>query len=170
MILLSAFLAFLSPPEEGGLNKERNADNNIIIINYTLRDIMPHQLKNMSEWYKLMCGCECCISAKIMHSSLLTWRYFHMKQLKDRSHNTQNRRSGQIASRIFETYNNNVRPYGCNIQNTAAGMDMENFAPILLHIMRCLTGNVCYVVVINAPVWSYPVRSKIETLQTHAQQ
>ena len=59
-----------------------------------------------------MCGCEFCISAKSMHSYLLTWRDSHIKHLKDISHNEKNRRSGELSSRLFETYKNDVRPHG----------------------------------------------------------
>ena len=71
-----------------------------------------------------MCSCECCVSAKIIHSSLLTLKYFCMKNRKDRIHNAQNRRSGEISGRIFETYNNYVQPHSCHIYNTSVDMDM----------------------------------------------
>ena len=57
----------VSPPEEGGLKEAIDADNNIIISDSTLRKILPPQLNNMAYQYKGMCGCECYISAKIMH-------------------------------------------------------------------------------------------------------
>ena len=59
-----------------------------------------------------MCGCECCISAKSIYYYFLTWYDFNLKQLKDRIHNAQIRRSGEISSRIFETYRNEVRSQG----------------------------------------------------------
>ena len=34
-----------------------------------------------------MCGCDCCISSKSMHSYLLTWSNSRLRHLKDRSHN-----------------------------------------------------------------------------------
>ena len=71
-----------------------------------------------------MCGCECCIFSKSIHFPLLTWKDFRLKHLKDRSQNSQNRRSGEISSCIFERYNNTVRPHGCHIHNTYTGMDM----------------------------------------------
>ena len=60
-----------------------------------------------------------------MHSSLLTWRDHCLKQIKDRSHNRQNRRYGKISSHIYETYNNAVRPHSFHIFNTAVDMSME---------------------------------------------
>ena len=59
------------PPEDGVIKEARDADNNIIISDSTLLSIVPAQLKKMSTRYKVMCGCECCISANIIHSSLL---------------------------------------------------------------------------------------------------
>ena len=46
-----------------------------------------------------MCGCECLIYAKGIHSSLLSWRDSYFKKLKDLIQNYQKRRSGgnQIA-------------------------------------------------------------------------
>ena len=55
------------PPEEVGLKEERYSDNNIIISDSDLRNILPPQLKKMTYQYKFLCGCECCISTKIMN-------------------------------------------------------------------------------------------------------
>ena len=52
----------------GGLKEARYEDDNIIISDSTLRSLFPPQLKNMSSRYKVMRGCECCITAKSMHS------------------------------------------------------------------------------------------------------
>ena len=62
-----------------------------------------------------MYGCECLIYSYSMHMYLLTWRYRHIKKLKDRSQNAQNRKSGELSSHLFETYKNSVRPHGCYI-------------------------------------------------------
>ena len=73
----------VSNPEDSGLNMERYVDNNIIINSSTLRLILQPQLKNMSARYNIMCGCECCIYAKIIHSSLLSQHGHYLKNLKD---------------------------------------------------------------------------------------
>ena len=72
-------------PNDGGIKDAREEDGNIIISEYTLRSLLPPQLKQMSVRYKIMCGCECCISAKSIHSSLLSWRARYLKKLKDKS-------------------------------------------------------------------------------------
>ena len=54
----------VSTPKEGVLKEARDADNNIIIIDNTLCTVLQNQLKKMSARYKVMCGCECYISAK----------------------------------------------------------------------------------------------------------
>ena len=61
--------SMVSHPEEGGLKEVRDADNIIIISDSMLRSIISPQLNNISACYKFMCGCECCISDKIIHSS-----------------------------------------------------------------------------------------------------
>ena len=115
----------VNPTEEGGLKEARDAENNTIISDSTFRNILPPQMKKMTYQYKFMCVCECFIYAKNIHSSLLTWRDRLLKQLKDRSHNTQNKRYGEISSHIFETYINAVQPHGYHIYNTVTEMAME---------------------------------------------
>ena len=44
-----------------------------------MRSLFLSQLKTMSAQYNIMCGCECCISSKIIHSSLLSWRDRYLK-------------------------------------------------------------------------------------------
>ena len=72
-----------------------------------------------------MCGCECCISSKIIHSSPLTWRDHHLKNLIYRSYNAQSKKSGEISIHIFETYNNTVRPNRYYVYNSAEDMATE---------------------------------------------
>ena len=43
-----------------------------------------------------MCDCKCCISAKSIHSSLISWRQ-------------------EKENRIYKTYKNTVMPHGCHI-------------------------------------------------------
>ena len=69
-----------------------------------------------------MCGFECCISAKSMHSSLLSWHDCWFKKLKDLIQNTQNRRYGEKENNIYETYKNTVMPHGRNIYAKAYDM------------------------------------------------
>ena len=63
--------SLVSDPNDGVIKNSRDEDDNIIISDSTLRSLLPPQLKQMSAQYKVMCGCECCISTKIMHFSLL---------------------------------------------------------------------------------------------------
>ena len=65
----------------------------------------------MSTRYKIMCRCECCISAKIIYSSLLSWLDRYFKILKDKSQNSQIRRSSEKAHHIYKTYKNIVMPH-----------------------------------------------------------
>ena len=92
---------------------------------------------------------------------MLTWHACCLKHLKYRSHNAQTRRSVETSGCIFETNKNSVGPHGFNIYNTAVDMDMEKCVPAIINIMSYCTGNVCYVVVINDQVLSYPVSRKI---------
>ena len=64
--------SLVSDPNIGGIKEARNEENNIIISDSTLPMLLPPQLKQMSAQYKVMCGCECFISAKIIQSSLIS--------------------------------------------------------------------------------------------------
>ena len=54
---------------------------------------------NMSSRYKVMWGCECCISAKSMHSSLPSWRNNYLKnsRIKAKILKTEGPEENQIA-------------------------------------------------------------------------
>ena len=75
----------VSDPNDGGLKDARDENGNIIISDYTLRSLLPPQLKQMSARYKIMCGCECCIYAKSIHSSFISWSDRYLKKIKDKS-------------------------------------------------------------------------------------
>ena len=94
----------MSDPNDGGLKDARDEDGKIIISDSTLRSLLPPQLKKMSARYKIMCGCECCIYAKSINSSVLSWRDRYFKRLTDHSQNAQSRRSGERAHQIYTTY------------------------------------------------------------------
>ena len=72
--------SLVGDPNDGGLKDARDENDNIIISDFTLRSLFPPQLKKMSARYKIMCGCECCISDKSIHSSLLSWRDRYLKK------------------------------------------------------------------------------------------
>ena len=72
--------SLVSDPNDGGLKDSRDEDGKIIISDSTLRSLFPPQFKKMSARYKIMCGCEYCISAKSIHSSLLSWRDRYLKK------------------------------------------------------------------------------------------
>ena len=45
-------------------------------------------------------------------------------KIKNQSHTAKNIRSGEMVSRIFETYKNSVIPHGRNIYQTSSDMAM----------------------------------------------
>ena len=124
----------------------------------------------MNSRYKVMCGCECCISAKSMHSSLLTWRDRHLKDLKDRSNNEQNRRSGELSICILKSirimYDLMVVIFTIPLQT----WPRKQCVPVILDIIGYRAGNMCYVVVIISQVFYYPFRRQRKIPQTSFQQ
>ena len=74
--------SLVSDPNDGGIKDARDEYDNIIISDSTLRSMLPSQLKKMATQYKVMCGCECCISTRSIHSSFLSWRDRYLKNSK----------------------------------------------------------------------------------------
>ena len=136
----------LSDPNHGGLKDARDEYGKIIISDSTLRSLLPPQLKQMSARYKVMCGCECCIYDKSIHSLLLSWRDRYLKKLKDKSQNAQSRRSGEKAHHIYTTYKNTVMPHGRHIYAKVSDMasakicaypNSDNELPHWKCVLRC---------------------------------
>ena len=105
----------VSDTYNGGIKEAIGAENNIIISDSTLCSLLPPQLKKISSRYKVMCGYECCISAKSIHYSLLSWSDHYLKNIKDKIQNTQTRRSGGKPNLIYETFKSTVMPHGRHI-------------------------------------------------------
>ena len=72
--------SLVSDPNDGILKDARDEYGKIIISGSTLRSLLLPQLKQISARYKVMCGCECCISDKSIHSSLPSWRDRYLKK------------------------------------------------------------------------------------------
>ena len=60
--------SLLSDHNNGGIKYARDKYDNIIISDSTLRSQFTPQFKKMSARYKVMCGRECCIYDKSIHS------------------------------------------------------------------------------------------------------
>ena len=114
----------VSPLEEGGIKEAIYAENNIIIIDYKLQSILPPQLYKMSTQYKVRCGCELCVSAKIINSPLISLRDCYFRKLNNFSQNAQNRNSGENSNHLFETYKISVIPHGRHIYAKSADIAM----------------------------------------------
>ena len=77
-------------------------EKNNIISGSMLNNILPSQLKKIYAQKKVMSDCECLISTKSTHSSLLSMCDNHPRQLKYPIKNAQNRSSFEMDSDIFE--------------------------------------------------------------------
>ena len=112
----------MSDTNDGALKDTRDKDGKIIITDSIFFALLPPQLRQMSACYKIISGCEWCISGKSIHSSLLSWSDRYLKKLKDQSQDAQSRRSGEKAHHIYTTYKNTVMPHGIHIYATASDM------------------------------------------------
>ena len=100
----------------------------------------------MSARYKIMCGCECFIYVKTIHSLLLSWSDRYLKKIKYQSQNAQSRRSVEKAHHIYTKYKNTVIPHGRHIYTKSSDMvnatmctyPQSNHAlPYLKFVLRC---------------------------------
>ena len=99
-----------------------------------------------------MRGYECCISAKSINLSFLSWRDRYLKKLKDEIQNAQSRRSGEKSHHIYTAYKNTVMPHGCHIYAKASDMEnatmcayphSDNALPHCKCVLRCCTDCPC---------------------------
>ena len=68
------------------------------------------------------------VSVAYLPKAFIRW-YYHgvsvfRRKLKDQICNAQNRRSGEMANRLFETYTNTFMPHGKHMCKTSSDMDM----------------------------------------------
>ena len=152
------------------MKEARYKEYNIIISDSTLYKILPPQLNNMTSQYKAMCGCECCISSKSMHLSLLKWIDRPIKHINDRIHNAKIRRSSELSSRLFETYKMLYDLMDVIFKIMLQIWLRQKCFPVSHNIMGYHTGNVYYAVVRNSPVFVYLVRRQINMQQKRGQQ
>ena len=115
----------MSDPNYGGLKDARDGDDIIIISDSKLSSLLPTQLKQVSAQYKVMCGCECYISAKSIHSSFLSWRVRYLKMLKYQIQNAQNRSSSEKSHHIYETFKNTLMTHGRHIYAKTSDMAQD---------------------------------------------
>ena len=157
----------MSTLEEGVRRDARNVYNNIIISNSTIISIIPPQINKMSAWYKVVCGRECCISAKSIHSSFLSWHGSYLNKLKDLIQNSRNRRSDEMDNSLFETY----KIQECRME--VIYMQNHHTRPWLqcMHIhhhkMHCHNEKFCCVVVLIAHVFIFRANNQIGIILTH---
>ena len=121
-----------------------------------------------------MCGCECCISTKSIHSSLLSWRDRYLKKLKDQSQNAQRRRSWRVwfrgCSMCKQGTNGLVFQWKSTMSSTTSN-DVINVKPncgcsFVMFICNFLIRNIDTWTVITAPqytfqLWKWMLRLRI---------
>ena len=121
----------------------------------------------MSARYKVMCGCEFCISAKITRSPLLSWCDPYLSNLNNLSqiHKTE----GLVKSLI--AYLRHIKTMWCHTDV----IYMQKYLTWLwiqcVHIhhpnIHCHAVNVCCVVVLIAPVLIFYNNNEISIITKH---
>ena len=151
--------------EEGGLKEERYSENNIIISHSTLPNILLTQLKNMTSWYKVMCRCECCISVKSIHSSLLSCHDNVLKNLKIKV--VMRKTEGIMKCPIV--YSIHIKVLSCQMISICFKQHMtwkwQQCVHIHNQIMHYHIRNVCFVVVQNVHGLIFQFHNQIRKIQ-----
>ena len=158
------------PLVEGGIKETIDRQNNIITDESAQCTILPHQLKHMSAYNKVLCGCECWISSKGMHFYLLPWREHYLKKLKTRviTHTIE----GLVVWKFVFLKPKRMLWGHMGIISTKRHQlwPWKKYPPSHLINMCCPTGSMCYEIVTNIEVFSYPVKNwtnmKLKTCPT----
>ena len=114
-----------------------------------------------------MCGCDWYTSVKSIHSSSLSWRDCYLKNIKYLSQNSQNRRSGEMANWIFETYKTIWWRMGVISMQQHLKWTWRQCVYIHHPNMHCHTGNVCCMVVPISQVLIFQSKNHIGIITTH---
>jgi hypothetical protein len=86
---------------------------NVLISDTKLRSMLPKHLRMMSDWYKIMCGCENCIQMYNLQSSYNRFIGYRINDLKDKLSRLNPRtRRGKEAKLELNNYQNKVKPNG----------------------------------------------------------
>lgn len=64
----------IGPPPKGLKDVYQPRTNKLLISESTLRLLLPPQLRPMTMAQKEICGCECCITIKMLHQSLMHYK------------------------------------------------------------------------------------------------
>ena len=111
-----------------------------------------HPNLKISSRHKVMCGRECCISNKIIHSSLLSWRdrYFKKSRIKSKMLKTE----GLSKNKITYIKHIKILSYQMGVIFTPKHMIRKRKKLVHIHIqiMYYHTRNVSCDVVPNVPV------------------
>ena len=70
------------PVNNGGFAGARDQDGKVCISDTMLRNLLPRNLKQMTNSHKQLCGCETCIIAKELCITLITWETKQLNYLK----------------------------------------------------------------------------------------
>ena len=109
----------IKPQEHGGLNEVRDDNGKVIVSEYSLRKILPKNIKPMSKQKRLLCGCESCITADLLQSSLNAWRQKHLKRLEHVMNSRSRLRLGATYIYRWNRYKDQAFPGG-NVLHTKA--------------------------------------------------
>ena len=159
--------SLVSDPEDGVLKEARDVDNNIIISDSTLRSLLPPLPKKLSARYKLMCGCEFCISSKIIHSTLLAWRDWYLQtkiKIKSKIPKTEVLVKDKIA------YIKHIKIHSCHMgvifMPNYLIWQGQQYVHIHSQIMHYHTGNVYCDVVTNFQVLIFLTKKQMINILT----
>ena len=120
----------------------------------------------MFSRYKVTCGCECCISAKSMHSSLLSWHVVIKKAHKYQPKYSKQKVWGKSKLTYMKVIK--IQPFHMSVIFTPKHMTWQRQKCVHTHsqIMRDHTGNVYCDVVPNAQALIFLTRKQITSIPT----
>jgi hypothetical protein len=72
----------LKSPQEGGFEMANDSEGKVTIGQSMLQKLKTPYIKPMSMQHRVVCGCETCVSADTLQSSLNYWRLKSIKQME----------------------------------------------------------------------------------------
>ena len=100
----------IASPDDGGLLGARHAETNDVIISETIFcSLAPPQLRSMTDYHKMVCGCAICNTSNYMQESLNAWRRKQLKIIKYKANNSRGRGKDE-STQAYKSYADHAFP------------------------------------------------------------
>ena len=98
--------------ERGDLGEGFFHNGRFVITDTSLRRLLPPNIRRATERHKQMCGCEACLSIRMLHDTLKAFRSRMTKKIEKEAREESDQAKKEEKQKKHQTYKNLVYPEG----------------------------------------------------------